>query len=84
MAEQQKERDITQVIRYLTKMFENVTSKMDRPRRDDKGANKLYGLQTEFAYLLNEMVQGPKCMQQVHIAAANELIDGILQQNAAK
>lgn len=80
MAEQKKERDIEQVIRYLTKMFENVTQNMERPKRDNSGANKLYRLQSEFAYLINEMTMCPPCLQQIPIAAANELIDSILQQ----
>ncbi len=78
MAEKEppKEKDIGQIVRYLTAAFNQTTSRLDRPfRGKTTGPNRLYILQTEFAYLLNEVVQGPRCILQKNIAACNDFID---------
>lgn len=85
MAEKEvpKEKDINQIVRYLTTTFNNVTSKLDRPFRGTKsGANMAYIIQTEFAYLLNELIQGPRCLLQKNIAVCNDFIDQIVQELA--
>lgn len=78
--EPQKERDVQQIVRYLTSQFEKAMVNQDRPARTKSGPNDTYKWQTEFAYRLNELVQGPKCMIQPNIAACNEFIDFVLQQ----
>lgn len=71
-----RDRDIGQIVRFLTNTFNQATAKLDRPHRDPKtGANEAYFMQTEFAYLLNELMQAPRCMQQKYIADCNDLID---------
>lgn len=86
MAEQKenvKEKDIGQVIRYLVATFNQATIKLERPfRSKETGANQAYQLQTEFAYLLNELTQGPRCMTQKYIADCNEFIDSVVQELA--
>jgi hypothetical protein len=82
MAEKEapKEKDIGQIVRYLTTTFNQATSQLNRPFRSNaKGANQAYQLQTAFAYLLNEVVQGPRCVLQKNIAACNEFIDQVIQ-----
>lgn len=77
------EKDIGQIVRYLTATFNQATSTLDRPHRP-KGqrANQLYYMQTDFAYLLNEVMQGPRCVLQKNIAACNEFIDQVMQHQA--
>lgn len=76
-----KEKDIGQIVRYLTSTFNQAISKLERPFRPQGGpANRTYILQTEFAYLLNEVVQGPRCVLQKNIAACNEYIDQVVQE----
>lgn len=82
MAEKEapKEKDIGQIIRYLTSTFNQATARMERAARSKtEGPNETYRLQTEFAYLLNEVVQGPRCMVQKNITACNEYIDNVIQ-----
>lgn len=83
MAEKEapKEKDIGQIVRYLTVTFNQATAKLERPfRSTTKGANVAYYLQREFAYLLNEIVQGPRCVLQKNIAACNDFIDEVVQE----
>lgn len=74
-------KDISQIVRYLTSTFNSALSELslDRAARTKKGANKAYELQTEFAYLLNEVMQGPRSLLQKHITDCNEFIDTVLQ-----
>lgn len=75
-------RDVNQIVRYLTNMFNIATLKMDRPVwTTTKGANDSYQVQTEFAYLLNEVMMGPPCLIQKNISACNEFIDQMNQRN---
>lgn len=87
MAEAKKsapEKDINQIVRYLTNTFNTVISGLDRPQRVKGIANEAYELQTEFAYRLNEVMQGPRSLLQKNIAECNEYIDQVMQQlNAA-
>jgi len=82
MAEKSNQpRDISQIIRYLTNTFNMATSSLDRAVwATPKGANELYILQTEFAYLLHEVMLGPICVMQKNISACNEYIDQTIQQ----
>ena len=74
-----KEKDIGQIVRYLSGTFNQVTAKMERPVRTDKlGPNEAYIVQTEFAYLLNNLMQAPKCMQQKYISDCNDFIDQVI------
>lgn len=83
--EVQKEKDIGQIVRYLTSTFNHATQGLERPFRGKKnGPNEAYFLQTEFAYLLNELTAGPRCMLQKHIADCNEFIDQVVQELSAK
>lgn len=82
MAEKEapKEKDVGQIIRYLTGTFNQVTSRLPRPHRtNEEGANITYRLQTEFAYLLNEVAQGPRSLLQKNITACNQFIDDVMQ-----
>jgi hypothetical protein len=71
-----KEKDIAQIVRYLSNTFNQVTNKLERAFRGQKsGPNEAYIMQTEFAYLLNELMLCPKCMQQKYISDCNDFID---------
>lgn len=75
-----KEKDIGQIVRYLTTTFNMATARLERAARTKAGANQAYRLQTEFAYLLNEVVQGPRCVLQRNITICNDFIDETVQQ----
>lgn len=75
-----KEKDVGQIVRYLTSTFNQATSKLERAARTKAGVtNRAYKLQTEFAYLLNEVVQGPRCVLQRNITLCNDFIDRTVQ-----
>lgn len=75
-----KEKDVGQIIRYLTNTFNTATSALEKAARSkEHGPNLLYKLQTEFAYLLNEVAQGPRCVLQKNIAVCNDYIDDVMQ-----
>ncbi len=81
MAEKEapKEKDVGQIVRYLVSTFNQATSRLERAfRSKTSGPNRAYVLQTEFAYLLNEVVQGPRCILQKNIAACNDYIDNVI------
>lgn len=81
--EVQKEKDVSQIVRYLTTTLNQAMSGMERPFRGKKaGPNEAYIIQTEFAFLLNDVMQGPRCMLQKHIADCNEFIDQVVQELA--
>lgn len=74
-----QDRDISQVVRHLTTTFNNATMKLERPFRGGTlGANKTYKLQTEFAYLLNDLTQAPNCLVQKYITECNNFIDRVI------
>lgn len=83
--QKEKEKDVGQIIRYLTHTFNQATSKMDRPWRNPRTGvkNDLYTLQTEFAYLLNEVAQSPRCVLQKAIADCNNYIDQTISAQLA-
>ncbi len=77
----QAPKDIEKVVRYLSNMFNLVTKDLDKPAwSPKKGANRAYELQTEFAYLINEIMLCPPCVVQKHISACNEFLDGVVQE----
>lgn len=75
-------KDISQIVRYLTNTFNMVlsSSSIDRAARVKHVPNRAYELQTEFAYRLNEVMIGPRCMLQKNIAECNEYIDEVMQE----
>lgn len=75
-----REKDIGQIVRYLSSTFNQATSSIERAHRGNDGPNLAYRLQTEFSYLLNEVVQGPRCVLQRNITECNEFIDQVVQQ----
>lgn len=76
-----KEKDIGQIVRYLSNTFNQATSKLERPFRSQKtGPNEAYIMQTEFAYIINELVQAPRCMQQKYISDCNDFIDQVIME----
>jgi len=78
---QSKEKDIRQIVHYLTTTFNTATSKMERPfRGKTAGANQLYVWQTEFAYRLHEVMMSQRALVQNNIAKCNEFIDEVIQQ----
>jgi hypothetical protein len=79
-AERPKERDVDSIVRYLTTTFNSATSKMEKPFRNSKTgeSNATYKFQTEFAFRLNEVMQGPRGVLQKNIAECNAFIDEVL------
>ena len=76
-----KEKDVAQIVRYLCATFNQVTAHLERPfRGSTTGPNEAYLLQREFAYLLNEVMQGPNCLLQKNIEACNNFIDELVQR----
>ena len=75
-------KDISQIVRYLTNTFNMVisSSALDKAARTKTGPNRAYQLQTEFAYLLNEVMLGPRSIMQKNIAVCNEYIDQVIQE----
>lgn len=73
-------KDINQIVRYLTNTFNAVTAGLERPARVKLIPNRTYELQSEFAYRLNEVMQGPRSLLQRNIADCNEFIDQVMQE----
>lgn len=71
-------KDVSQILRFLTNTFNTVTSSLPRASNTNGRMNVAYRLQTEFAYLLNEIVMGPPCMFQRNIGICNEYTDYIM------
>lgn len=72
-------KDISSIVRYLTKTFNMACSSLERAVRTDKGPNRAYLLQTEFAYKLNELMLCHPSVLQKNIAECNEFIDEVIQ-----
>lgn len=83
--EQAKEKDVEQVVRYLTTTFNKAKLGTERAfRGKTSGPNEAYVMETEFAYLLNDVIQGPRCLLQKHIAECNDFIDQVMTLAAEK
>ena len=77
--EQVKEKDVGQIVRYLTSTFNQATAKLERAfRGKTTGPNEAYILQTEFAYLLNEVMVCPRSLLQRNITECNNFIDEVV------
>lgn len=75
-------KDVAQIINYLSRQFNHLTADYERAQRSKEGvANSLYRMQTEFAYLLNEIAQGPQCMLQKYITMSNDYLDDLAVQS---
>lgn len=86
MAEKEvpKEKDIGQIVRYLTSTLNTAMSSMERAARSKEGPNEAYIIQSEFAHLLNDLMQGPRCMTQKFVTDCNEFIDQVVQVVATR
>lgn len=76
-----KEKDVGQIIRYLTNTFNQATRGQEAAfRAKDKTANRQYKWETEFAYLINELALGPRSVLQKNIAECNNFIDSVVTE----
>lgn len=76
-----KEKDVTAAVRKHVAIFNTSTSGMERPFRGKHlGTNRLYLLQREFAYLLNDIIQAPRALQQACIDRSSQFLDDLMQQ----
>jgi hypothetical protein len=72
--------DVQRVVDHLNHAFAMATKDMGRPARVQvEGSealvpNKLYQLQVDFSYMINEIARGPRYIAPKIIADANELI----------
>lgn len=66
--------NVKQVLEYLTHTFEEATRGLGPKSKAVKGS-KLYELQVEFAYLIDEIERGPTYMLPMVIQQANDLIE---------
>ncbi len=72
--------DVQRVVDHLNHAFAVATKDMGRPARvavegsDVLVPNKLYQLQVDFSYMINEIVRGPRYIAPKIIADCNELI----------
>lgn len=75
--------DSSRVVRHLNANFKAAIQKLGK--KNEKGT-KLYTLQVEFAYMIDEIQRGPVYLMPKVISDANDLIAGILleQQKAQK
>lgn len=74
------DKDVEKIVRYLTKTLDTATASLGKANRDEKGPNRVYQIQTEFAYLLNELMMGPPCLLQSRITECNDFIDKVIQE----
>ncbi len=71
-------KDVDKIVRYLSNTFNMVTKELDKAIWTTvKGANEAYTMQTEFAYLINEIMLCAPCVIQKNISACNEFIDSV-------
>lgn len=83
MAEEvKKEKDVGQIIRYLTSTFGQATKGQETAFRNTKTgvANRMYVWERDFAYLINELTLGPRCVIQKNIAECNNFIDMVMTE----
>lgn len=76
--EQQKTIDTDRVLRHLTRNFSHATRNMGKAVK----GTRLYDLQVEFAYMVDEIQRGPVYLTPKVIADANELIASIIMAEA--
>lgn len=76
-----KEKDVGQIIRYLTSTFNQATRGQESASRTDaKGPNRQYLWEREFAYRINELTMGPRCVLQKNITECNNFIDEVVTE----
>lgn len=77
-----KEKDVGQIIRYLTSTFGQATKGQETAFRNAKSgvANRQYVRERDFAYLINELTLGPRCVLQKNISDCNNFIDNTVQE----
>lgn len=76
-----KEKDVGQIIRYLTNTFNQATKGQEAAARaKNNGTNRQYKWETEFAYLINELTLGPRCVLQKNITECNNFIDSVVTE----
>lgn len=76
------------VVRFLNGAFAKATAGMPKAVAPNKktgaAASRLYELQVEFAYLINEIQRGPNYFAPKVISEANEFLDAIREARAAE
>lgn len=72
-----KEKDIKQIIRYLTVSFGQAMAKHERAAWTDQGPNSTYRLEQDFMYYIDDITRGPRCMMQKSISDCNDFIRAI-------
>lgn len=73
-------KDISLTLRHLNNMFNAVTNGLEKANNHPKtGPNLTYQIQSEFAYRINEVMIGPRCLLPKNIAECNEYIDEVIQ-----
>lgn len=78
---EEKSINVSMVVSYLTNSFQKAMSSsgLKKAVRDSqtKVVNEAYKLESDFAYLIDDIVRGPTCLLTHHIAKANEFISSI-------
>lgn len=68
-------RNINQVVAHLSRVFNASLNKLPKAvYTKEHGSNFTYRKQSEFAYILNEIIMQPPAAQQIFITQANEFI----------
>ncbi len=72
----------TGVIHYLTRKFDSKVSQWEAPRSRTTQSggfekNASYTAQTEFMYLINEVMMGPPCMVQRNVTTCEDFINSL-------
>lgn len=81
---QTKGRDLDKVISFWMRRINSSMSDLPRATRSKDGPNERYQTETEIAYIINDLMQDPPCMQQVHIARGNDLLDEVIKQSRTR
>lgn len=77
--EREREREIDQAVRQLITAFNKATAGLERPfRGKNSGPNATYIIQTEFAYLIDDLQRGPWCMFPQAVQKCNAFIDEVI------
>lgn len=69
-----KKIDVNQVVGYLSHSFANTAEEIFGPRTRAVKGTELYGYQTNFCYLIDEIQRGPRYMLPKVISSVNDLI----------
>ena len=75
--------ELRRIEKFLWVSYQRAQQKLNlpRPARDSNNqTNESYRMDVEFAYLLNEVTQGPQVMLQTSIGMCNQYIDDILMR----